>query len=281
MFLALLTSAVLGLAPTSQDTVMAVRAGDRLVLDGFSGFVSVRSWDREDMEVRSDVEEDARIRVNRSGSRLNLQVEDRRSRGRELELELRIPAWMGVEINGRELEVDLRDLNGSVQVRNMDGDISLHNLGGPVEARSVQGGIQARGLRGAANLRTGHDDVEVDGATGELWIETISGDLELQNMTPRRLEVETTSGDVEFQGSLSRGGEYMFRSHDGDLTLVLSEPLDMDVSVLVYDGEFQSDFPIKAQGLRSGEELRFTLGSGGGRLVLETFDGDIEILSRR
>jgi hypothetical protein len=35
---------------------------------------------------------------------------------------------------------------------------------------------------------------------------------------------------------------------------------------------------VKAKGYRSGEGLEFTLGAGGARLVLETFDGDIRLL---
>jgi len=279
MFLALVSAVLLSLNPPARDTLVSVEAGDRLVLDQFSGYLEIRSWGRDEMEIRSDRGEGAHVQVHRSGNRLELHFVDPKGRDRDGDLYLQVPVWMDVNVSGRDLEVDIRDLEGNVTVRNLDGDLSFRNLSGVLDATSVQGGIQAADLRGIATLRTGHDDVEVNGASGELSLETISGDLELRNMSPTRMDVRTTSGDVDFHGSLPRDGDFSMRSHDGDLALVLLEPLHLDVSVLVYDGEFHSEFPVRTEGFQSGQELRFRIGDGGGRLVLKTFDGDIEIQS--
>jgi DUF4097 and DUF4098 domain-containing protein YvlB len=279
MVITLLTALLLAPShPAVQDTLVALQQGDRVILSGFSGAISVETWNREGMDVWSDAGEDARIRVVRSGSRLELRVEDEKGRNRDVELRLTVPAWLGLEVSGRDLEVEVHGLEGEVHIRNLDGDIVLSDLSGPVEAVSVQGGIQARELNGPARLKTGNDDIEVHGATGDLWIETIAGELDLKDLSSRRLEVSTTSGDVDFQGRLQPSGEYTFQSHDGDITLILSEPVDQEVSVLVYDGEFTSSFPVRARGIRSGEDFSFKLGDGSGRLRLQTFDGDIRIL---
>lgn len=279
MFLTLVSALLLGIPASAQDTLVSVEAGDRLVLDQFSGYLEVRGWGRDEMEVRSDRGEGARLEVRRSGNRLELHVVDRKGRDRDGDLYLQVPVWMEVDISGRDLEVDIRDLEGKVTARNLDGDLSFRNLSGILDATSVQGAIEARELRGISRLRTGHDDIELNGASGELILETISGDLDLRNLAPTRMEIRTTDGDVDFHGRLARDGDYAIRSHDGDLTLTLEEPVHLDVSVLVYDGEFHSDFTVRAEGFQSGQELRFRIGDGGGRLVMETFDGDIDIQS--
>ncbi|MGM0669628.1 MAG: DUF4097 family beta strand repeat-containing protein [Gemmatimonadota bacterium] len=281
MLLTILSTLLLAIPSPAQDTLVSLAAGDRLVLGDISGFVAVSSWEEDALKIRTDRLDDTEIQILRHGNRLELRLLDRKGRVRPMDLDLRVPAWMGLEMSGRDLEVDIRDLEGEVKVRSLDGDLFFRNLSGRLEAASVQGSIEARGLHGVARLRTGHDDVTVDGASGSLSIETISGDLELQDMAAMVLEARTTSGDVDFQGRFSREGEYTFRSHDGDLTLSIQEPVELDVSVLVYSGEFHSDFPVRAESFRSGRALRFTLGDGGGSLMLETFDGDIEIRRRR
>ena len=278
MIFVLITGVLLGLNPPAQDTVVNLSTGDRLILEGLSGAVSVEAWDRDNLELRSRSREDVRFGVRRSGSRLEVVPLGRRGGHEEVELRLRVPPWISLDISGRDLDVDVRGLTGEVSLRNLDGDLSLADLSGSVEAISVQGSIEAQEIHGTVRLRTGDDDVEVDGASGDLRIETISGDLELRNMAPIRLEIGPTSGDVEFQGTLSPAGDYLLRSHDGDLTLTLMEPPDLVVSVLVYDGEFRSDFPVRTRGFRSGQDFSFALGDGGGQLRLETFDGDIRLL---
>lgn len=281
MLLTLLSALLMGLPSPANDTIVSLEAGDRLILEDFSGFVAVRSWERDALEIRSDAGDNSQIRIQRSGSRLELRVLDRKGRDRSVDLDLTVPAWISLEVSGRDLEVDIQDIEGQVEVRNLDGDLFFQNLSGLLEATSVRGAIEARGLHGVARLRTGHDDVEIDGASGSLSLETISGDLDLRNMAPVRLEARTTSGDVNFHGRFLKEGEYIIRSHDGDLTLALLEPVDLDVSVLVYSGEFHSHFPVRAESFRTGQDLRFTLGGGGGSLVLETFAGDIEIRGQR
>ena len=51
----------------------------------------------------------------------------------------------------------------------------------------------------------------------------------------------------------------------------------MDAVILSYEGDFESEFPVRAEGFRSGEALEFRVGTGGARLVVESYDGEVRL----
>ncbi len=277
MLTILLAAAVVGVPTSVQDTLIQVREGDQLVLRDFSGAIEVEAWNRNELRAEADDEEALLFQFSRSGSRIEMGVRDRKDRNRMEELRLFVPSWMDLEISGRELDTEVRGIRGKVLIRNLEGDIILRDLSGEIEASTVEGSIDARNLRGTASLKTGDDDITILESSADLELESVEGDIELIRSTTRKLEARTTEGDVEFTGRLLAEGVYAFHSHGGELTLNLEPPVDADVTVLVYEGEFESDFPIRAAGYRSGQDLRFVIGEGGAQVLLNAFDGEVRL----
>ena len=269
---------LVGTLASPGDTLVEVRQGDRLVLRDFGGIVYVESWERPLLRAEAEAKESAPFRIRRSGKSLELRLVDGRARGRKEEIRVTMPSWMSLEVSGRELEVEVRDLEGDVTVRNLRGDISFRNLGGVVEARTVEGTIEAHYLTGSARLRTGDDELRVGSSSAALDLETVDGEIRMDGVDARRVSARTTDGEIEFSGRILEGGEYGFFSHGGDIQLQLAPPVNLDATILAYKGEFESDFPVRASGFRSGEGLEFTVGTGGASLVIETFDGEIRLL---
>jgi DUF4097 and DUF4098 domain-containing protein YvlB len=280
--LELILSAVLLGSPVSLlsagDTLQDLREGDRVVLRDFRGEVEVVGWDRGYMAVEADSDEETRFEFQRSGNQVMVRVVDRKSRNRAEELTLRVPLWVELDLSGQRLEVQLRGVEGAVKIRTFNGDITLQDLPGRVDVTTTGGEISARGLTGTAILKSGSGDITIRDSSGDLTLEAVSGEVEMTNVSSESLAVSTTSGDIDLFGRILPGGDYHFRSHSGDLTLHLEEPLNINVSLLVYEGAFESDFPVRARGFTSGEEMEFTLGSGGGRLTAEAFNGDVALL---
>lgn len=265
-----------GTLPAPGDTLIEVGPGDRLVVSYLEGSVTVEGWDRSAVLVEAGRGEFPEVRLRRVGDKIEVRPEPRGDA--EDDHRIRLPFWMGVGVSGRDLDVEIRGTEGEVSVRTLDGDILLRDLAGAVEAVSSDGEVEAIGLTGTAILRTGDDDLWVTRSSGSLELETVDGDLILEGLRSSRVRLRTTDGDVAFSGALLKGGEYRFSTHGGDVQLRLEGPVHADARILAYDGELESDFPIRATGYRSGEPLRFVLGDGGARLEVETFDGEVRIL---
>lgn len=260
-----------------RDTVFQLREGDEIVLQEFSGELEVVGWGEDYLAAETGSDRTAGFEFNREGNRVTLKVFDEKGRNRGEDLRLRVPEWAKLDLSGRGLEATVRGLVGSVKIRTLRGDVILEELRGSVDVVTTSGEIDARGLHGPASLRGGSDQITVRGSSGRMEIETVSGDIELTDVISPSVSARTTSGEVDFSGALRPGGDYAFRTHSGELTLVLRDPVDVDVSVVAYEGEFSSEFPIRARGFRSGEEMTFTLGQGGSRLILEAFGGEITL----
>jgi hypothetical protein len=263
---------------TSSDTTVAVSQGDRLLLQGFSGTVHLECWDRSQMSLEADAEGSITFSVNRSGNTLEVSVEDSKSRNRAEELRIVLPIWMSAELTGRELKVEVWGSAGEVRIQNLRGDIRLRDLAGRVQASTAEGEIHASNLTGGARLRTGDDDIFIVASSGTLEVETVDGEIVIEGVRSERVSARTTEGQITFSGRLVDGGDFEFHTHSGAIVLNLVPPVNLDVAVLAYEGEFKSEFPVHARGYRSGEGLEFRIGEGGSRLVLEAFDGDIHIL---
>lgn len=260
------------------DTILEVTRGDRLVLEGFTGRVTVEGWSRSSLGLSAESEENLLFRVERSGSRLELRVVDEKGRNRPEDLKIDLPEWMDLELSGRELDAEVRGLNGRVSISNLEGDLTLQDLGGEVTVSSTEGTIEAYRLTGVARLRSGDDDLRLVDCSASLDLETVDGDIEMDGIRATRVSARTTEGDIELRGRIAQGAQVDLHSHDGDLSVFLEPPVHLDVTVLAYRGSFESDFPVKARGFKSGQPMEFSLGDGGASLILEAFDGEIRLL---
>lgn len=270
---------LIGALTSPGDTLVDVRMGDRLVLEDFGGVVNVGTWDRPTLRAAGRAKDPAAFRVERSGNRVLLSLSGGRAPHEHEEFTLTVPPWMNLSVSGREVEVHVAGLDGDVSLRSLNGDLTLRDLTGVVDAYAAEGEIDASGLTGSARLRTGDDDLTVINSRGVLELETVEGEIFLAGNAASDLSVKTMDGDVDFSGEILRGWNYSFYSHGGNIRIRLMPPVNLEATILSYEGDFHSDFAIRTSGFRSGENLTFVLGQGGSRLVVETFDGDVRLLS--
>jgi DUF4097 and DUF4098 domain-containing protein YvlB len=131
------------------------------------------------------------------------------------------------------------------EIESVNGDISIEGVSGTVRAGAVNGEIRASGLMGDANL------------------ETVNGSV-----------------DATFE-KFGAGQKANCESVNGRLTVNL--PADADVSVTaetINGGIDGSDFGLKVDKGFVGRDLAGDIGSGGGRLSMDTVNGAIKIRKR-
>jgi DUF4097 and DUF4098 domain-containing protein YvlB len=265
-------------APT--DTVVALRPGDRIVLENLSGEISVGAWDRDELEVRGEDDEMA-LMVRRSGSTVRIARDDRKGRRRSVDVSVRVPAWVDFEIGGPSLDVSVKGLDGRLDVMSVSGDVWVENAGGPVTVRTVSGEIDVVGARGGVDVSSQSDDVRLRDVTGAVVAHSGSGDLELIDIRSETVRAETQDGDITFSGTIAAGGDYRFFLHHGDASIAMPSNTDARFSVSTFDGDFESDFPVRLERFTGGREFEFTLGEGRARVEIQVFDGEIRLLERR
>ena len=119
--------------------------------------------------------------------------------------------------------------------------------------------------------------ITVGGMKGHVSISSFQGDVRLNSVSSKSLDVRITTGNIYFDGELHEGGSYTLQTMKGDLdvTLPVSTPFNLNARSLsesINLGAFLSDLTSGNKGSKSvsGTYLR-----GGPRLNLTTYAGKI------
>lgn len=265
---------------TRIDTTVAFARDGVVQLDHLSGDVVVTAWDRPEARLRAWAEHadiDARIAPGRIVVSLN-RVNGRNRVG-DSRFELTVPVGTRVKAASVSGDVQVTGVRGEVEASSTSGAVTVRDVGALATAASVSGDVTVADVTGDVTATSVGGDVLVRDVTGDVRASTVSGAVSLRGVRARSVSATTTSGGVTFEGPLDRAGRYEFTSHSGTVTLLLPSSVGADLSIETFSGVLDTDFPVTMDAAsRRGARPRsfeLTLGSGGARVVAQSFSGDV------
>jgi len=289
---ALLTAALLTTAPLAPqnppaapigtqaqtDQTVPVTKGTRIDINQCSGDLVVSTWDRDAVRVRGTHSRRTRILAEVRGQVLVIETDSQAGPGSS-DLELTVPAWIGLHVQGRECFVDIENVAGGVSAETVEGDITLRNLSGAVTARTIEGSIKLDTMRGRTEVSTVEGNITITKSQGEIAAESVDGSITVDNSQPTALELSTVDGDLTFSGPLAASGRYLFTTHDGDVDLVLPENTSATFGLRTSGSrKIESSLPLKqGQAGARGRRTVYTLGGGSAQVEVQTFEGAVRI----
>jgi hypothetical protein len=273
------TLLTLATAAGHTDTTVTVRSGTRLEVSNFMGEVSVSSWDRDAVHVLADHGDRTRIELEQVPGTLSVKSVGFRGVPGSVDLHIVAPSWMRLDISGPFTDVNVDGFKGNVKVETVRGDVNLNGGGGYVELSSVSGDVSVAGASGHLKLSSINQDVTATRVSGQMDVETVNGDVVLENVQLQGLDASSVSGDVWFNGPLLKEGRYQLESHSGNISVVVPDRPNANVSVSTFSGDFSSDFDFTMSGTNEkNRRMQFMLGSGGPQLDLQSFNGSVQIV---
>jgi DUF4097 and DUF4098 domain-containing protein YvlB len=186
----------------------------RLVLDNLRGTISVKGDDSGVVTVtgRQIVRAFSRnaadraktnngVHLERNGDEMVVRADD--FNGPRIgqttdDLDIVVPRGMSVEARGRNGDLTIDDLDGTVDVSNGRGDIRLNHIGKDVKIDGSRGGdIHVVDLKGALELGDRGSDVQLENIAGPVTIKgEFSGTLDFRGLAK---PLEFTSSRTEFR----------------------------------------------------------------------------------
>jgi DUF4097 and DUF4098 domain-containing protein YvlB len=278
--------------------------GATLMLSNISGNILVTTGSGERIEVEAlkhawapKIEQakqrlaDALIETYATGNRVELRVEsgDRRdARGVEIEFNVKVPADTTVDLRTVSGDVRVVNVKGEVRVQGVNGNLALEGTARLAVAKTVSGGITVTnaGSDAQLSLSTVNGDLLVQTLNARgLDVNTVNGDIRLSGWSGDRAHIRSLDGDLDLQTSLVKGGRYEIESHSGDINLSLSEQPGFELEAHTFNGRIRIDFPIRSEGPirdndRGPRSVRGTYGDGSSSLRLQTFDGNLTVTRR-
>jgi DUF4097 and DUF4098 domain-containing protein YvlB len=260
------------------DSTITVRTGARFELQGVSGSVRVRAWNRSQIRVQAE-SDGARVDLDASPGGVSVRAIPHRGEG-DVDFTISVPVGTPLEIRAISADIDVGQVCGAARLASISGGVTLVCASGDIEVESVSGDVSATDIRdGHAEISSVSGDVQVRQLSGGLNAHSVSGDVTLERVDGNDVGVETVSGEINFSGPLHDNGRYRFRSHSGDVTVRTEGDLNATVTVSTFSGDLESDWPITitpGPGRRMrGQDWEFTVGNGGAQLNLGSFSGTI------
>ena len=262
---------------SATDTSFAVEQGTRLRVKNQGGEIVVRGWDRNQVRVQADHSGRTEVRIERSGSVVEVRAQGRMGMQGVVDYQITVPTWMALDLGGLYAEISVEGTRAPIKAETIEGNITVKGGAESVDLSTINGRIEVTGTRGRVDLHSVAETVLVSEVQGDLVVESVSGDVSLRNVDSRSVAVQTVSGDLVFTGRLADGGSYSLLTHSGDITLGVAEGTNATLDLSSAGGDFELGFPLEAE--RSTRRRQtFRLGSGSARVDLETFSGAIRLL---
>jgi DUF4097 and DUF4098 domain-containing protein YvlB len=270
------------------DTTFSFSTGGIADLSSISGDIVINGWERREARVQARTDR-GQLEYEFTSSRLTLEHRregSRRERGTSegTRYDVWVPRGTRVMLRSTSGDLEIRSVGGEVEANTTSGDIRVVDASGRVEAGTVSGDVMLERVRGEAQATSVSGQVEARDIEGDLHLGSTSGDIVVDGARGRDVELSTTSGDVSYTGVIEGSGRYEFHSHSGTIDLAIPAASSARFSVETFSGAIDSDFPITLQpGNRAaGRPTRFdfTVGSGGPRVIAESFSGDVTIRKR-
>lgn len=278
----MILSLALGLVLVQQpafrtDTTLIVQSGARLDLELAVGSVTIRTWERSQVRLRAQHSARTSFDIHNSAGVLRVEAEGRMGLPGDVEVELTVPAAMGVNIEAMTVDVDAEGMRGLLQVESIDGDVAVRNAG-DLSIESMNGAITVAGARGRARLSSISRDIVASGLAGEVTAESVSGSIWLTGSESAAVVAETVSGMVVFQGAVRSGGSYALASHSGNIVFGLPAGTNATVSTALASGRLTASFTLPDPETRSRRRQSLRFGNGSASVELETFSGSVRLV---
>jgi DUF4097 and DUF4098 domain-containing protein YvlB len=252
-------------------------------IDNVSGSVEVDGWDRPEVEVTGQPEDFAdRVEVSTSGDKTTVHVMPFSIHGEsseDIRLIVHVPARSAVTTSLVSANVKVDGLQGDAYLRTINGNIS-GAVSGNLRVNTVTGNVRLSAPAAKRiEIKTVSGNVQLTGGPGEAEVSTVSGKVQADLGSLTRGRFKSISGDVSANYSLAQDAEIEGESVSGAIRFGFASTPGADFDVETFSGTIDNCFgpkPTQAQ-YGPGSKLIFRSGAGHGNVRIATKSGDIKL----
>ena len=289
---AVIATSVLLATPAAQavqniDRSLPTGATPSVEISNVQGRVTVTAWDQQVVKVTGTIEND-QTEFEFVGDQRHVVIKVRPESGKshrnhdEAILDIKVPAGASLDINTVSADIDVQGVRGEQRLEAVSGEITTAAYDEQLDVRTISGDAVVNGTGGKARIdvQSVSGGVTVRGVDGEVEAQSVSGNVELDLGTVTRLSLETVSGNLKASLTLASDARLDAESVSGHVDVRFAKPVNGEFEFETFSGNIENCFGPKAERKSKyapGTELRFTQGSGGARVTVDTLSGTISI----
>ena len=279
------------------DTTVAVERGTIVDLSASDGRITVRGWDRNEVEIHA-VSASGELQFSKTARSLRLEARrSGRSKTLDATITVRVPLNTRVVVGTMLGDVEVLNVRGEVDATLYSGNITIRGASGRTAVSNVSGDINVSDIDGALRVTAISGEMELSDIRGDIEVTSNSGDVSMRGMLSNSAQVQVVEGDIWYDGALSKTGKYEFNTHSGDVHLYLPDSTKGTVSLQSFSGSLHSTLPLTVQpgsnasrglagavrqfngrAMSLNQQQKLEIGGGNGALItISTFNGDVHI----
>ncbi len=291
-----------------------VQKGAKLILSHGDGDVTIRPWDRDEVEIKVryhstttnvgiggvvdfDVEfrQEGRDIVVRGKEISKGVVVIRTRRDHEYTYTIRAPAWLILQLKGddgnvavkgwRERidctlddgDVELRDVEASsVELRLEDGDVEIEDLRAALDVRLDDGDlILKRSTMSSCSVELEDGDLEMYDCAGDFDISIDDGEIELRRVMAGKMKIDGEDGHVAVSLIPTDDLRVDISTDDGSVLVELDREISAEFAIRTDDGHVRIDLSDVSDLEKEEHFVSGTIGKGKGTIRIRTADGGV------
>lgn len=273
---------------SSLDRKVSADASGEVLISNVSGTVDVRGWDRNEVQVTGQLDEDVeRVDVESSAGRTVIKVILPRgsNNGGDAMLEIQVPRGSSLDVSAVSADVSSKGVLGTQRLKTVSGEITAEVSGDESEVRSVSGDITVHGGGKPGSLRVSSvsGSLDLTNGAGKLDVVTVSGDARVHMGDSSEITARTTSGEFELHAKLMKDARVSVEGVSGDVTLDLANAAGLALEIESFSGDITGCLAgnvERASKYGPGVRLNSRTGDGSARVRAKTLSGDIEVCDR-
>lgn len=270
-------------AQTTVNERHPLSSGGRVDIGNVAGKVTVRGWDRNEVQLTGSLGEGQTLEVENSANRVKLRVvyprNARDSRGAQLEL--RVPRSAELQASTVSADLDVADVNlRRLHAQSVSGAVTVAGTVGEGDLTTVSGSIRSVLNTARLQTKTVSGSINASGASGgEVTAETVSGSVTLALSKVQRLNAESVSGGLTVRSEgLGAGGRISLQTVSGTAALTLPSNSSAQLRVKTFSGSIQSDIgQVQRPKYGPGGNLAAQIGGGDGDISITTHSGGVRV----
>lgn len=272
----------LALADTRVDERHTLASGGRIELSNVAGKVTVRGWDRNEVQLTGSLGDGLQLRQEKSANRVRWEVEyPRRHTTGTATLVLNVPRSSELLLSTVSADQDISSIDvRRLQADTVSGSLTAAGRSGDSKLNTVSGNVIAKLQTPRLDVNTVSGRIEAGGGvSGDIGAQTVSGRVGVDAGRVQRLAVETVSGGIDLSAAgLAPGGRINVESVSASVNLRLPANVSAQLSVNSFAGAINSDAgTVERPRYGPGSNLDTKLGSGDGDIRIQSHSGSVRV----
>jgi len=185
---------------SDKEKTLSVSKGGNLTVSLFSGNISIKTWDKNEVNIKIKNQDLNYIKISKEGNSVSIitNESEEKYRDKSIILFVSIPNEFNIELktNGGNINIE-NNLKGNVKANTSGGDIKVPDIDGKTSLKTSGGNILTGNIKGDIDVITSGGDIKCGNIVGFASITTSGGNIKLGDVE-NSINARTSGGNITF-----------------------------------------------------------------------------------